>query len=87
MVAAHDTLQERLDQARAAYETTAGAYGGAGLEVASLEARLAELAATVTEVSGTASSLPSSVKLPRVSGSVATVRAPVTQATTGASGG
>lgn len=87
MVAARDSLQDRLDQARAAYEAAAGGYSSAGLEIAGLEARLAELAAAVTEVSGAASSLPSSVKLPRVSGSVATVRAPVIQATTGASGG
>ena len=87
MVAAHDSLQDRLDQARAAYEAAAGAYSSAGLEVAGLETRLAELAAAVTEVSGTASSLPSSVKLPRVAGAVATVKAPVTQATTSASGG
>jgi hypothetical protein len=87
MTASHDSLQRRLDQARAAYEATAGAYGSAGLEVANLDARLAELAASVGEVSGTASSLPSSVKLPRVAGSVATAKAPVVQATTGASGG
>jgi threonine dehydrogenase-like Zn-dependent dehydrogenase len=87
MAAAHDGLQERLDQARAAYEAAAGAYSSAGLEVAGLEAKLAELAAAVTEVSGTASSLPSSVRLPRVAGTVTTVKAPVTQATTSASGG
>lgn len=87
IAAVHNSLYQRLDQARAAYEATAGAYSSAGLEVASLEARLADLAAAVSEVNGTASSLPSSVKLPRVTGSVAAAKAPATQATTGASGG
>jgi hypothetical protein len=88
MTTQHDGLQARLDRARVAYEAAAGAYSDAGLAVASLEARIADLAAAVAEVSGTASSLPSGVRLPTVSRSVAGVAAPPpTQATTGASGG
>ncbi|TAK01146.1 MAG: hypothetical protein EPO36_06405 [Chloroflexota bacterium] len=87
--AGHDRLAGRLDAARAAYESAAGTYGDAGLAVTDLEARLNELAAAVAEVSGTAASLPSGVKLPPVSRSVASapVSAPTVQATSGASGG
>jgi hypothetical protein len=83
----HDRLAARLDAARGAYEAAAGAYAGAGLEVADLEARLNALAVAVTEVSGTAASLPAGVKLPPVSRTVTSVSAPAVQATTGASGG
>jgi hypothetical protein len=88
MAAGHDRLTARLEAARAVYEAAAGMYGNAGLQIADLDARLSALAAAVSEVSGTASSLPSGVKLPPVSRSVVTVAAaPPTQATTGASGG
>jgi hypothetical protein len=87
MAADHDRLTVRLDAARAAYEAAAGGYGDAGLQVADLGARLDVLAAAVGEVSGTASSLPSSVKLPPISRTVAKAAAPASQATTGASGG
>ncbi|HEX4898328.1 MAG TPA: hypothetical protein VFV53_08245 [Candidatus Limnocylindrales bacterium] len=87
MAADHDRLTARLDAARAAYEAAAGVYGDAGLQVADLGARLDALVAAVGEVSGTASSLPSSVQLPPIARSVAKVAAPATQATTGASGG
>jgi hypothetical protein len=91
MTTEHNGLQARLDRARVAYEATAGAYSDAGLAVAGLEASVADLAAAVAEVTGSASSLPSTVRLPAVSRSVTTVRAaaapPATQATTGASGG
>jgi hypothetical protein len=87
MAADHDRLTARLDAARTAYEAAAGVYGDAGLQVADLGVRLDALAAAVNEVSGTASSLPSSVQLPPVSRSVAKVAAPASQATTGASGG
>jgi len=87
MAAGHDRLTARLDTARAAYEAAAGAYGDAGLQVADLESRLNALAAAVSEVSGTASSLPSGVRLPPVARSVTTAAAPASQATTGASGG
>lgn len=65
----------------------AGTYGDAGLAVADLEARLNALAAAVSDVSATAASLPSGVKLPLISASVTRVPAPASQATTGASGG
>jgi len=83
----HDRLAARLEVSRAAYEAAAGAYSTAGLQVADLEARLNALAAAVNDVSGTAATLPSGVKLPPVSRSVAAGPAPATQATTGASGG
>lgn len=87
MATDRDRLAARLDAARVAYEAAAGVYGDAGLQVVDLEARLNALAAAVSEVSGTASTLPSGVKLPPVSRSVTTVVAPASQATTGASGG
>jgi hypothetical protein len=88
MAAGHDRLAARLESARAAYEAAAGVYGLAGLEVADLENRLNALAAAVGEVSGTAAALPGGVKLPPVSTSVVVkVSPPVSQATTGASGG
>ena len=87
MTGGHDQLAARLEAARSAYEAAAGAYSTAGLQVADLEARLKALAAAVTEVSGSAAGLPSSVRLPPVSKSVAAAPAPATQATTGASGG
>jgi hypothetical protein len=87
MAADHDRLTARLDAARAAYEAAAGVYGDAGLQIADLDDRHDALAAAVSEVSGTASSLPSSVTLPPISRSVARVAAPASQATTGASGG
>lgn len=87
MTAGHDRLTARLDDARAAYEAAAGAYAGAGIAVADLEVRLNALATAVSEVSGTAASLPTGVRLPPVTRSVTRVAAPTTQATTGASGG
>ncbi|MEW5992082.1 MAG: hypothetical protein AB1736_12155 [Chloroflexota bacterium] len=87
LAAGHDRLSARLDAARAAYEEAAGVYAGAGLGVADLEARLNDLAAAVTEVSGTAASLPAGVRLPPVSRTVTTISAPAVHATTAASGG
>jgi hypothetical protein len=93
MTTAHDGLQARLDRARVAYEAAAGAYSDAGLAVDGLEARITALVAAVTEVNGSASSLPSAVRLPAVrlpavTRSVTAAAAPPpVQATTGASGG
>lgn len=83
----HDALRTRLDDARWAYESAAAAYAAVGGRFAGLEAELAALAANVSEIQGTAASLPDSVPLPKVTTSVKVVSTTTTHATTGASGG
>lgn len=86
VAAGHDALEERLDQARAAYAAAAAAYGAAGGGVSALEAQLDELAALMARIDGVSRSLPTSGRLPAVLGSLSG-GAPATHATTRASGG
>ena len=81
---ANDRLTAELDLAVAAYGQAAEAYDQAGEGLATHEARLAALRATVAKVSGSASALPRGVPLPRAS-RAATRSAPASHATTGAS--
>lgn len=83
----HARLEQRLESARAAYAAAAEAYRVSGSGLATMEAKLSELATLMTEINGTASSLPATVKLPSVRGSVGGRSAPAVHATTTASGG
>ncbi len=85
----HTVLEQRLQAAGAAYQTAADAYAATGAGFTEMQARLTDLAAAVTAINGSAASLPSGVKLPAVSRSVAGAAgaaAPVVHATTTASG-
>jgi hypothetical protein len=83
----HDELGDRLDRARASYAAAAQAYGAAGGTITTLQGRLDELAAAVAQIDGVSRSLPTSIRLPAVRGSVSGGSAPTTHATTRASGG
>jgi hypothetical protein len=87
VAAGHDRMGAQLDGARARYAAAAQAYLAAGDSMTTLEAQLGTLSKAVSEVAGVSRSLPSTVRLPSVAGSVAGGRAPATHATTGASGG
>jgi hypothetical protein len=87
VAAGHDELGDRLDRARAGYAAAAQAYGAAGAVITTLQDRLDELAAAVAQIDGVSRSLPTSVRLPAVRGSVSAGAAPATHATTRASGG
>ena len=79
-------LEAEVQAARSAYDAAAAAYAKSGTGFQDMEARLADLAAAVAEINGTAASMPTSIKLPSVSRSVSGAAAPVVHATTGASG-
>ena len=83
----HTRLEADLKAARTAYEAAAATYAATGSGFQDLEARLADLADAVAKVNGTAASMPTSVRLPSVSRSVAAAPAPAVHATTRASGG
>ena len=83
----HDGLQERIDEARAAYAATVNAYVAAGGNLDALHEQVALLSGLVAEIDGVSRSLPTTVKLPVVRQSVSSVSAPKTSGTTGASGG
>ena len=87
VAAAHDQIGDRLDRGRALYAAVAQAYAAAGGSMTTLEAQLGTLAKTVDAIDGVSRSLPSTVRLPSIAGSVGGARAPATHATTGASGG
>ncbi len=82
----HAQLERNLAAARSAYEGAAAAYAASGTAFTELEARLADLATAVAAVSGSAASMPTTVRLPSVSRSVRGGSAPAVHATTGASG-
>jgi hypothetical protein len=81
---ANDRLAAELDRAVATYATAADAYTEATEALVAHEARLAELGALVTKVTGSASALPRGVPMPRAA-RAATRSAPKAHATTGAS--
>jgi hypothetical protein len=87
LASGHDELTRRLDAARAGYTTAADAYVAAGSTLDALQDQVALLAGVVAEIDGVSRSMPSAVKLPAVRRTVATVKAPATSGTTGASGG
>lgn len=82
----HAALEARITSARRAYEAAAAAYAATGAGFADMEARLKDLATAMTELNGSAATLPSGVKLPSVSRSAGAAAAPAVQATTTASG-
>jgi hypothetical protein len=86
VAAGHDQMGAQLDGARARYAAVAQAYLAVGDSISGLEAQLGTLSKAVSAVAGVSRSLPSTVRLPAVAGSVAGARAPATHATTGASG-
>lgn len=81
---ANDRLSAELDRTVVAYAAAADAYAGATGALVAHEARLAELGALVTKVTGSASALPRGVAMPRAA-RAATRSAPRAHATTGAS--
>ena len=84
----HNILEADLTRAARAYGDAASRYDAVAARLAELETSLDSLAGSVTQVTGAAKSLPNRVSLPPVTRSVVTTRsAPVTHATTGASGG
>lgn len=82
----HGALEARIQSARQAYEAAAAAYAATGAGFADMEARLKDLATAMTQLNGSAATLPSGVKLPSVSRSAGAAAAPAVQATTTASG-
>jgi uncharacterized membrane protein YhiD involved in acid resistance len=87
LAAGHDELIRRLDAARAGYTTAADTYAAAGSTLDALHEQVALLTGVVAEIDGVSRSMPAAVKLPAVQRTVATVQAPATSGTTGASGG
>lgn len=83
----HARLEQRVEAARKAYEAAAAAYAATGNGLSTMESTLGDLVGVVTEINGSTASLPTSVKLPAISGSVSVGAAPVIHATTTASGG
>ncbi|HYK95450.1 MAG TPA: hypothetical protein VE011_06250 [Candidatus Dormibacteraeota bacterium] len=84
--AGHDDLTTKLDAAQADYNSTVAAYVAAGGSLDLLTSKLAVLTSLVGEIDGVSRSMPAAITLPTVHTSVGTVRSPITQSTTGASG-
>jgi hypothetical protein len=82
----HDALEGDLERAARAYGDAAAGYDRLGPRLDAMETSLDALAGTVSQVSGAAKALPGHVTLPVVTRTVTTAAAPVTHATTGASG-
>ena len=82
----HDGLETDLDRAAREYGAAAASYDRLGPRLDEVETSLDALAGTVSQVSGAARSLPGHVALPAVTRPVSSRPAPVTHATTGASG-
>lgn len=82
-----DRLESQLAVVETELQRTADRYAALSAGIDGYEARLAILSASVSDVAGTAATLPARVSLPAVSGRVAAVPSrPATNATTGASG-
>jgi methyl-accepting chemotaxis protein len=82
----HDRLQDDLDQAAGAYTEVAARYAQLSSGLDTMEAALDRLAGRVTKVTGAANALPAHVSLPHIKVTVPRTSAPVTHASTGASG-
>ena len=78
--------EEALRAASGALGAASDRYASAAELSAQVDAAMSALARQVAAVTGVASSLPGSVRLPAAPGAVTHVTAPVTHATTGASG-
>jgi hypothetical protein len=78
--------EEALRAASGALDAASGKYADAATLSAQVDAAMAAFAKQVGAVTGSAASLPGSVRLPAAPGGVTHVSAPATQATTGASG-
>jgi hypothetical protein len=83
----HDAVETDLERAALGYGDAAASYDRVGPRLDAMERSLDALAGTVSQVSGAAEALPGHVALPVVTRAVTTKVAPVTHATTGASGG
>jgi hypothetical protein len=90
---AMNTAQLERQGAEAALKAASGAldaatdsYASASTLSAQVDAAMAAFARQVSAITGSAARLPGTVKLPAAPGGVTHVAAPVTQATTGASG-
>ena len=82
----HDVLETDLARAVRAYDDAAARYDALATRLDDVESSLDTLATKVSAVSGAARSLPGHVALPTVTRTVSSKAAPVTHATTGASG-
>lgn len=85
--AANDSLEAALTKADADLQAVGASYSKAGVSVAEYDKSLNSLAALVSEVQGSAASMPKSFSLPSVSmhGSIGSSSAPRTTSTTAAS--
>jgi hypothetical protein len=75
-----------LADASAALRAAVGGYEDASAASARLDDALQDLSSRVEDATGAAARLPSALRLPSASSTVTSVAAPVTNATTGASG-
>ncbi len=83
----HDALAAGLAESRRAYAAAVAAYEATGTGISAMESALGDLAAAVSDLSGTAAALPATVPVPTVTRNVAKAAPSPVQATTGASGG
>ena len=83
----HDAVEADLERAARTYGEAAAGYDLLGSRLDEMETALDALAGTVSQVSGAAMALPGHVTLPAVTHTVTNRAAPVSHATTGASGG
>ena len=84
--AEREAAARSLSQASAALRAATDVYANATDASLALDAALQELAARVEAATGAAARLPTAVRLPSAPSGVTPVAAPVTNATTGASG-
>jgi hypothetical protein len=84
--ARNSRLASDLEAAGTHYNAVAQGYLAAGGNLADLEAALADLATSVSQIDGVSRSMPSTVTLPKVARQVSAKSAPATSSTTGASG-
>jgi hypothetical protein len=85
-LSARQGTEAALKAASGALDAATGSYASASSLSAQVDAAMAAFARQVSAVTGSAARLPGAVKLPAAPGGVTHVAAPVTQATTGASG-
>jgi len=82
---ANDALDATVGRADGELNAVATDYGASGNRLAALEATLAGLAGTVSQINGVSQALPATVPLPALS-KMSRTSIPTTHATTGASG-